>query len=346
MKPSFTPCFFSNTSLYCAAQLHHRAHVDLVEGRQHGGGVLRVLQAARDGLAQPGHRTRSSRARVVGAARARAAAPGAGGRRRGAAAPARDGGEHVALGDAAVLAGAGDARRRRRRSRRRCGRRRGRWRVGAARPCAGVGAGGGLRRPRRWLARLGASAAAARPAAAAPAPPAVDARRAARRRRPSRRPWRRCRRARRRPARCTSSVTLSVSSSTSGSSAFTASPAFLNHLPMVASVTDSPRVGTRISVAMIVTAPRSGGPQCRDGRERRRAASGRERFVEEGLQLRADAWTSGPSRSRPRPGGRRSAARLTLHAGLARAPIRDRARRRSRRPCSWALPGTRPRRRS
>src|ERR1700761_7209503 len=46
----------------------------------------------------------------------------------------------------------------------------------------------------------------------------------------------------------TSIVTLSVSSSTSGSSTATASPAFLNHLPMVASVTDSPSVGTRISV--------------------------------------------------------------------------------------------------
>ena len=49
----------------------------------------------------------------------------------------------------------------------------------------------------------------------------------------------------------TSIVTLSVSSSTSGSSTATASPAFLNHLPMVASVTDLPSVGTRIS-AMIV----------------------------------------------------------------------------------------------
>ena len=49
----------------------------------------------------------------------------------------------------------------------------------------------------------------------------------------------------------TSTVTLSVSSSTSGSSAAMASPTFLNHLPMVASVTDSPRVGTRISVAMV-----------------------------------------------------------------------------------------------
>ncbi len=45
----------------------------------------------------------------------------------------------------------------------------------------------------------------------------------------------------------TSIVTLSVSSSTSGSSTATASPGFLNQRPMVASVTDSPSVGTRIS---------------------------------------------------------------------------------------------------
>ena len=38
------------------------------------------------------------------------------------------------------------------------------------------------------------------------------------------------------PGALTSSVTLSVSSSTSGSSAFTASPGFLNHLPTVASL--------------------------------------------------------------------------------------------------------------
>src|SRR6478735_10119450 len=49
----------------------------------------------------------------------------------------------------------------------------------------------------------------------------------------------------------TSIVTLSVSSSTSGSSTATASPAFLNQRPMVASVTDSPSVGTRISVICV-----------------------------------------------------------------------------------------------
>ena len=75
-----------------------------------------------------------------------------------------------------------------------------------------------------------------------------DLRRAARRPRPSRRPWRRSRASTPAAGAGTSSVTLSVSSSTSGSSTATASPAFLNHLPMVASVTDSPSVGTRISV--------------------------------------------------------------------------------------------------
>src|SRR3954464_5076007 len=60
----------------------------------------------------------------------------------------------------------------------------------------------------------------------------------------------------------TSMVTLSVSSSTKGSSTATASPAFLNQRPMVASVTDSPSVGTRISVmvfSLIVIVAREGG---------------------------------------------------------------------------------------
>src|SRR3954463_6665628 len=53
----------------------------------------------------------------------------------------------------------------------------------------------------------------------------------------------------------TSMVTLSVSSSTKGSSTATASPAFLNQRPMVASVTDSPSVGTRISVIVCSSYP-------------------------------------------------------------------------------------------
>src|SRR6202022_1331487 len=63
----------------------------------------------------------------------------------------------------------------------------------------------------------------------------------------------------------TSMVTLSVSSSTSGSSTATGSPAFLNQRPMVASVTDSPSVGTRISVIVFFFLrqgrPRPGHPR-------------------------------------------------------------------------------------
>ena len=83
MKPSLTPCRFSNSVLVLVAQRHHRAHVDLVEGREHGGGVLRLLQAPRDGLAQPRHLARAPRARHRRPATARAPAP-----RRRSAAPA------------------------------------------------------------------------------------------------------------------------------------------------------------------------------------------------------------------------------------------------------------------
>src|SRR5215468_1298300 len=76
----------------------------------------------------------------------------------------------------------------------------------------------------------------------------------------------------------TSMVTLSVSSSTRGSSTATGSPAFLNQRPMVASVTDSPSVGTRISVMIsfpnglrghkpLLSSPaKAGGPVLRDDR--------------------------------------------------------------------------------
>ena len=44
----------------------------------------------------------------------------------------------------------------------------------------------------------------------------------------------------------TSTFTLSVSNSTKGSSVLTSSPSFFNHFATVASVIDSPRVGTKI----------------------------------------------------------------------------------------------------
>ena len=111
MKPSFTPCFFSNRSLYWLRSAITCAHVDLVEGREHGGGVLRFLQAARDGLAQPRH-LHALLARGVVGRRGRAHLHGGGRlrdrrRRRGGALDRR---QHVALGDAAVLAGARDGR--------------------------------------------------------------------------------------------------------------------------------------------------------------------------------------------------------------------------------------------
>ena len=51
----------------------------------------------------------------------------------------------------------------------------------------------------------------------------------------------------------TSTVTLSVSSSHSISSTLTASPGFLNQVATVASVTLSPRVGTRTSVVIVLS---------------------------------------------------------------------------------------------
>ena len=93
--------------LVLVAHVHHRAHVDLVEGRQHGGGVLRLLQPPRDGLAQPRH-LHALLARGVVGRRRRAHLHGAavwatGVGCRGGALDRR---HHVALGDPAVLAGA------------------------------------------------------------------------------------------------------------------------------------------------------------------------------------------------------------------------------------------------
>ena len=110
----------------------------------------------------------------------------------------------------------------------------------------------------------------------------------------------------------TSIVTLSVSSSTSGSSAAIASPTFLNHLPMVASVTDSPRVGTRISVAICFL---SRFPLVSTWIIRRARRRGKPRAA-------PDASTSGRSPARPPPGGRYS-ARAGAWRRYGRAPIPD-----------------------
>ncbi len=83
------------------AQRHHARHVDVVERRQHGGGVLGLLQTARDGLAQAGH------LHPFLALVDRAGARRSGGRSRSVGAGFQ-GGERVALGHAAVLAAAGN----------------------------------------------------------------------------------------------------------------------------------------------------------------------------------------------------------------------------------------------
>src|SRR5262249_38257802 len=95
----------------------------------------------------------------------------------------------------------------------------------------------------------------------------------------------------------TSMVTLSVSSSTTGSSTATACPGGLNQRPMVASVTDSPSVGTRVSTIggvlhMTDVASRGVVRSDRSG----------QRLVEERLELRLvlrDDADSGRRRGRP-----------------------------------------------
>ena len=82
-------------------QGHDGAHVDLVEGREHGGRLLGLLQATGDGLPQPGH----AHALLTGMGLARG---GGCSRRRRGSSPGFEGGQGVGLGHASVLARAGD----------------------------------------------------------------------------------------------------------------------------------------------------------------------------------------------------------------------------------------------
>ena len=70
-------------------ELHHRAHVHVVERGEHGGVVLRLLEAARDGLAEPRH-AHALLARLVAGrgGRARRCAGAGAGRRFGGASAA------------------------------------------------------------------------------------------------------------------------------------------------------------------------------------------------------------------------------------------------------------------
>ena len=146
--------------LVLRAHRHDVGHVDLVEGRQHRRRVLHVLQPPRDGLAQPRHLHALFARGVIG--------------RRGAAHLYRSGrlidrgrrgrrlldrGQHVALGDAAVLAGArhgrgidaalrGEFSNRRRQRRIGCCSLRSRSRRGGGSGCSLGRCGGRLRRAR------------------------------------------------------------------------------------------------------------------------------------------------------------------------------------------------------
>ena len=108
--------------LVAAARLDHRAHVDVVERRQHGGGVLRVLQALRDRLAKPRHldpfflpvprRRPGPRRRRHDASVEQKASPALGpGLRRGTALLRFRRRDYVVLGQPPVLAGSPDLRR-------------------------------------------------------------------------------------------------------------------------------------------------------------------------------------------------------------------------------------------
>src|SRR5215510_7387900 len=122
----------------------------------------------------------------------------------------------------------------------------------------------------------------------------------------------------------TSMVTLSVSSSTTGSSAATASPGCLNQRPIVASVTDSPRVGTRIS-AMILFPFAGSGQERRDRRGRPGGHDERsiQCVVEQGLQLgKVLGHEAGGGRCRSGPAG--IARTLVLGADLIEHPLDER----------------------
>ncbi len=120
MKPSLTPCFFSNRSRYCV-----RSAMTWPMSTS-----LKVVSMAAVFCASFRRRAMVWRSRVMRTRSSRAASSAGDGRadldrgggrgdRRRLRGGALDGGQHVALGDAAVLAGAGHGSRHRCRIRRR-----------------------------------------------------------------------------------------------------------------------------------------------------------------------------------------------------------------------------------
>src|SRR5690606_32271511 len=96
--------------LVLVAQVHHRLHVHLVEGGEHGGSVLRILEAAGDGLAQARHLHALFANRIIGRARS-ARGCGLCSRGRSGSGGSRglgQGGKHVFLEHLTGLARTGD----------------------------------------------------------------------------------------------------------------------------------------------------------------------------------------------------------------------------------------------
>ena len=95
--------------LVLGAGLDNGGHVHIIERGQHGGAVLGFLQPARDGLAQAGHLHPLFPALGRGGGSGRDSSRGRGGSRFQAGSAGLDRGEHITLGQSAILAGAADA---------------------------------------------------------------------------------------------------------------------------------------------------------------------------------------------------------------------------------------------
>ena len=95
---------FLERLLVLAAERHHVAHVDLVEGRELGGDVLRFLEAKRHCALEPRH----WHALLAIGARASSGRRHFGRRGRAFRRSRFKRRQHVALGNAAVFAGSGD----------------------------------------------------------------------------------------------------------------------------------------------------------------------------------------------------------------------------------------------
>ncbi len=101
---------FREQVLVLLTRFHDRAHVAIVEGSEQRGLFLRALQPLGDGLAHPGHLDAFFTARAAGWGGGCSRGRGGRGRRRAALGLRLSRGEHVFLGQPAILAAALDSR--------------------------------------------------------------------------------------------------------------------------------------------------------------------------------------------------------------------------------------------